>query len=159
MRAAMMMTGLALGVGLSVLTGAALAPTPEPVEPIAVEAEGVQLVEVVGDGEPVERDEVAASAPVEPAPIAPADAVAPTPVDVPALCEAGLIPVEDGSCVPPTFFDEPVQHPTLTVPPCESDDGYAPGGSCYWGAATMGNGQGSSFVVLDGVFYYAEAGR
>lgn len=43
--------------------------------------------------------------------------------------------------------------PTLTLPPCPVEDA----DDCYWDAARMGNGQGTSFVTIDGVTYYPEA--
>ena len=69
----------------------------------------------------------------------------PLPIDTPALCGPGLVLVEDGSCVPPTFFQTPA---TLVAPlglmPCADEDGPGP---CYWDASTRGNGIGSSFLI------------
>lgn len=39
---------------------------------------------------------------------------------------------------------------SATLPPCESEDSI----NCYWDAQTMGNGQGSSFVNIDGQITY-----
>jgi hypothetical protein len=40
------------------------------------------------------------------------------------------------------------------LPTCTSDDGSSKdGGPCYWDAATMGNGEGTSFVQYDGDIY------
>ena len=50
----------------------------------------------------------------------------------------------------------PAPAPT-TLPPCPTEDSV--GHDCYWNARTMGNGQGRSFVSVDGrVFYLAPAG-
>ena len=43
--------------------------------------------------------------------------------------------------------------PDYTLIPCPVED-YA--GNCYWDAATMGNGQGQSFIHFNGVYYYGE---
>jgi hypothetical protein len=51
---------------------------------------------------------------------------------------------------------EPIpNHPTITLIPCPTEDS----ADCYWNAATMGNGQGRSFVNIDGNYYYQEAGN
>ncbi len=36
--------------------------------------------------------------------------------------------------------------------PCAEEDSH----NCYWDAATMGNGTGTSFVDIDGVLYFPE---
>lgn len=41
--------------------------------------------------------------------------------------------------------------PTYTLPPCPTEDS----DDCYWDAARMGNGQGTSFVSLQGITYRA----
>jgi hypothetical protein len=42
-----------------------------------------------------------------------------------------------------------------SVPACLQEDGSGQD-LCYWDAQTMGNGQGMSFIVMDGKFYYLE---
>lgn len=57
-------------------------------------------------------------------------------------------------CTPPAdpAVEETV-YPNITLTPCAQEDSI----NCYWDAATMGNGQGSSFVNLDGTLYYPES--
>lgn len=38
----------------------------------------------------------------------------------------------------------------LSIPECATEDST----NCYWNAATMGNGTGSSFIDIDGTAYY-----
>lgn len=38
----------------------------------------------------------------------------------------------------------------LTLPPCEFEDSV----NCYWDAQSRGDGQGASFIDIDGVTYY-----
>jgi len=64
------------------------------------------------------------------------------------------------SQLPPVPVGEPTTptggyFPTLSLRPClvEDDD------DCYWDAARMGNGQGTSFMRLDGVTYYPEVSQ
>lgn len=40
---------------------------------------------------------------------------------------------------------------SITLPPCPTEDS---GDNCYWNAREMGNGEGTSFVVIGGVVYY-----
>lgn len=47
-----------------------------------------------------------------------------------------------------------VENSTLdSLLPCPTEDS----DNCYWDAATRGNGQGTSFIVVDGVVYYESA--
>lgn len=59
------------------------------------------------------------------------------------------VPVEST----PVVDAEPAEHPDIVLVPCPVEDAVI---DCYWDAATMGNGQGTSFVVIDGVVYRAE---
>lgn len=36
------------------------------------------------------------------------------------------------------------------IPPCEVEDGW----TCYWDATAQGNGQGRSFVLIEGEAWY-----
>jgi hypothetical protein len=47
--------------------------------------------------------------------------------------------------------DEP-EHEPITLTACATEDS----DNCYWDAATMGNGEGLSFVVIDGTVYYED---
>lgn len=40
--------------------------------------------------------------------------------------------------------------PDLRIPACATDEATK---TCYWDADTRGNGEGESFIVLDGVLY------
>ncbi len=40
----------------------------------------------------------------------------------------------------------------ITLIPCPTEDS----DNCYWDAETMGNGQGTSYVSIDGVLYFPE---
>lgn len=40
----------------------------------------------------------------------------------------------------------------VILEPCPTEDS----DNCYWDAQRQGNGEGSSFIVLDGVIYYPE---
>lgn len=40
----------------------------------------------------------------------------------------------------------------LVLTECTTEDS----DNCYWDAATMGNGEGTSFVVIDGVVFFPE---
>jgi len=62
-----------------------------------------------------------------------------------------LPPVPAGEPTTPTggYF------PTLNLRPCLVEDDE----NCYWDAARMGNGQGTSFIRLDGITYYPEASK
>jgi hypothetical protein len=70
----------------------------------------------------------------------------------------GTIGCTDGmpcSQLPPVPVNEPMTpnggyFPTLTLRPCPVEDA----DNCYWDAARMGNGQGTSFITVDGVTYY-----
>jgi hypothetical protein len=53
----------------------------------------------------------------------------------------------------PAPIIEPAQdYPVYQLPACSTEDSTE---NCYWDAANMGNGQGQSFVVLNGTVYYA----
>jgi hypothetical protein len=67
---------------------------------------------------------------------APCDMLPPVPADA--------VPTSNGGYLP-----------TLTLPPCVSEDSV----NCYWDAARMGNGTGTSFVNIDGVYYYPEVNQ
>lgn len=104
---------------------------------------------------PIERlpaPEVVVTTPptVEVAPIVSA------PVEVPpASCESqGLITAEDGTCVPESFYEVPATpfREPVTLYPCETEDSEM----CYWDAASMGNGEGRSFIRVFGETYYAD---
>lgn len=51
------------------------------------------------------------------------------------------VTAEDGTQVDESFY---------TLPACEYEDS----DNCFWDATTMGNGSGSSFTVIDGVYTY-----
>jgi len=62
--------------------------------------------------------------------------------------------------LPPVPDDQPTTptggyYPTLTLVACPVEDA----DNCYWDAARMGNGQGTSFVTIGGVTYYPEVAR
>jgi len=40
---------------------------------------------------------------------------------------------------------------SIQLTPCETEDS----DNCYWDASTRGNGEGVSFITLNGVTYYA----
>lgn len=65
--------------------------------------------------------------------------------DPEGLC-ADLPPVPDGQPV----TENGGYFPTLTLIPCAQEDSV----NCYWDAARMGNGEGTSFVNIDGTMYY-----
>jgi hypothetical protein len=44
--------------------------------------------------------------------------------------------------------------PDITLVPCPEEDSR----NCYWDATRQGNGIGTSFVNIDGTYYYPEAG-
>ena len=46
----------------------------------------------------------------------------------------------------------PTPAPSSTLPPCEYEDS----DNCFWDAQSRGNGEGTSFVVLDNIVYYPE---
>jgi hypothetical protein len=52
---------------------------------------------------------------------------------------------------PPIVNEDPA-FPSVTLTPCVMEDS----DNCYWDAARMGNGTGTSFIRLDGVTYRAE---
>lgn len=94
---------------------------------------------------------------VDPAPditIAPCTMTVHPPYTRPDVCVDG-----SGNVVPiPRTGDGMVGGPgykapgeTYSLPPCPSEDS----SNCYWDATTRGNGQGTSFVNLNGVTYYA----
>jgi len=89
----------------------------------------------------VTRDAATAT---QPEPTTPPMYGAPKPVAMPPAGSAASIPV------PPTVGNaEPGDR---VIPPCENED--SP--NCYWDAATMGDGTGTSFINWDGVYYYPE---
>ena len=47
----------------------------------------------------------------------------------------------------------PATLPSITLVPCQTEDSE----NCYWDAARMGNGDGTSFVTIDGTVYYPRA--
>lgn len=51
-----------------------------------------------------------------------------------------------------TVTPEPTPAPSSTLPPCEYEDS----DNCFWDAQSRGNGEGTSFVVLDNIVYYPE---
>lgn len=64
---------------------------------------------------------------------------------------------EQWTCLFPAGFEaekptESVTFPTYSIGPCKYEDS----DNCYWDAARMGNGQGKSFVALNGVVYYED---
>lgn len=65
------------------------------------------------------------------------------PATIASLVVAGIL----AACSPAVD-----QLPVRTLPPCEHDE--VTPVDCYWDAARMGNGQGRSFIVFDGVAYY-----
>lgn len=48
------------------------------------------------------------------------------------------------------WYVAPTPFPDLTLTPCAQEDSV----NCYWDAAQMGNGEGTSFVNIDGTYYY-----
>lgn len=101
-------------------------------------------------------------------------AVAP-PATVPAEAYATEPPVITSPVIEPVIVEpvteptqppvvaEPVTEPTseldrsypdLMLPACLTDE--VTDVDCYWDAAIMGNGLGTSFVAIDGVAYYPE---
>lgn len=66
------------------------------------------------------------------------------------------IPAEVQNDTPVEALEMEVEAPPLPaaeIPPCEFEDSE----NCYWDAATMGNGEGASFVDVSGTAYYEEA--
>lgn len=62
------------------------------------------------------------------------------------------------ACLPDEPAEQPAQvgtseYPVYNLPACIQEDDTQ---NCYWDASVRGNGQGQSFVVLNGVVYYAE---
>jgi hypothetical protein len=55
-----------------------------------------------------------------------------------------------------TVIPSPTQRPFYEfLPPCaQEDDGQFY--DCFWDASTRGNGQGTSFYAIDGVFYFTD---
>lgn len=71
------------------------------------------------------------------------------------ICEGALVEeVEDYSDVDRELEPLPAESSTVPadLPPCEVEDA----DNCYWDAATMGNGEGRSFVTIDGETTYTE---
>lgn len=137
--------GIALAASAFTLTAMADAPiideTPAPVE--TVDPTPTPTPKVTPEPEPTVEDYPAYTA------------------DNPQECAEGYTHAEDYSCVPLTFWDDapaPVvetpapAYPTYTLPACQYEDST----NCYWDASARGNGQGASFVNLNGVYYYAE---
>jgi len=92
---------------------------------------------------------------------APTYTAAPLPVPTPPQYTGAPAPY-----TPPTMAPDPgsaasIPVPTTAgtvepggnrvIPPCAVEDAT----NCYWDAATMGNGQGRSFINWNGVYYYA----
>lgn len=70
---------------------------------------------------------------------------------IPTITELPVPVIDAVPPVPATESSEPpVTLPTYTIAPCVVEDA----DNCYWDAALMGNGQGTSFVTLNGVTYY-----
>lgn len=99
---------------------------------------------------------IVASAPLVHTMVTPEPAPEPAPIESPA-CEDGFSLAEDLTCVPDNYWDTPEtpdigepEYPTYLLPPCETEDS----NDCYWDAAVRGNGEGTSFVTLNGVTYY-----
>lgn len=44
------------------------------------------------------------------------------------------------------------EFPNLELPPCAQEDSQ----NCYWDATKMGNGEGTSFINWNGIYYYPE---
>ena len=62
----------------------------------------------------------------------------------------------EGHEVPVGTSNGPVEGDTIyLLTPCEQEDS----DNCYWDAEVQGNGQGRSFVVIDGTYYYGEVGQ
>ena len=97
---------------------------------------------------PVQRDTPDVVVPIVPdAPVV----VPATPTnDQPPAYGPGTVPGHDNMAGGPGL--PAVQLPTLSLPPCPTEDS----SDCYWDAAKMGNGQGVSFVNINGVSYYAQ---
>lgn len=147
---ALIATGAGLALAAVMMTAGAdpqEVPAPEVVAPVEVVTEApIEVPEAV---EPVESVP-AVEAPAEVQKEDSAE-VAPAPV-VPTCEEQGLITAEDMTCVPADYYEAPApEYPTYTLPPCATEDS----DNCYWNAARMGNGTGTSFINLDGVTYYA----
>lgn len=63
-----------------------------------------------------------------------------------------IMPTPDAPATPtPTPTPDAPVFPTYSVGPCATEDAT----DCYWDAARMGNGVGTSFVNIGGVYYYA----
>lgn len=69
------------------------------------------------------------------------------------ITRLALIAVLTGALVNALFTLAAQQAPVL--PACEYEDSR----NCIWDAGTAGNGEGVSFVDIDGVVYYREAGQ
>lgn len=141
---ALIATGAGLALAAVMMTAGADSqevPAPEVVAPAEVTEAPTEVTEAV---EPVES---------VPAVEAPAEVQEQDSVEVAPSCEErGLITAEDMTCVPADYYEAPAPElPTYTLPPCATEDS----DNCYWNAATMGNGTGTSFINLDGVTYYA----
>lgn len=102
---------------------------------------------------------------IEPAPTTePTPIPAPTdtpPIVEPEVTEPPATPIESVpvTVTPPTEPAPieaapvtPATLPTYTLPPCATEDS----DNCYWDAARMGNGTGTSFISLNGVLYFPE---
>ncbi len=142
---ALIATGAGIALAAVMMTAGAdpqEVPAPEVVAPVEVVTE--VPIEVPEATEPVQS---------VPAEVQEQDSaeVAPAPV-APTCEEQGLITAEDMTCVPTDYYEAPApEYPIYTLPPCATEDS----DNCYWNAATMGNGTGTSFINLDGVTYYA----
>jgi hypothetical protein len=105
---------------------------------------------------------------VEPTPDATPDPWNGVPQCTDAIAEAGGIchgePIADETPTPtepssqlgdaaPAHVTAPAAPAASALPACPSEDS----DNCYWDAATMGNGTGTSFVMLNGVAYYPPA--
>lgn len=72
---------------------------------------------------------------------------------LPAMPEATAVAIDDSVVDNAPVDEKPVMVlPTYTLAPCPTEDSE----NCYWDAANMGNGGGTSFISLNGTWYYPE---
>ena len=72
-----------------------------------------------------------------------------------ALAALGLVIVAGLVCIGIDAANHEPGEVYMILGPCPTEDS----ANCYWDATVSGNGQGTSFVDIDGVAYYPEVSK